>query len=369
MVTTSPLRVLELITVPIDFSGLPAFALRTVRLMDPAAVQADFLSYHVGDGRVRDEIESMGCQLHIAPSRLRHPIRYIRFASRLIRENSYAVVHAHGNSCTLAIDLLAARLGGARVRIAHSHNTTCRFTLLHYLLLPLFNRLYTHAFACGEEAGLWMFRRRPFSVIPNAIDTRQFAADAEARSAVRAEFGFGDALVLGHISNFVPAKNPLFLLEVLEEVRGKGADCRLLLVGDGPMRAELEARARTMNLSDYVCFTGARADVAQLYQAMDAFLLPSLYEGFPTVALEAQCAGLPVVMSDAVTRDCAMVDNMFYQPLDAKIWAEILLNLPGIDRIRASRNAISVITREGYDLPSTAAKLQASYLELAARQS
>lgn len=365
MVTPRPLNVLELLTVPMDFSGLPAFALRTVRRMN-ASVHADFLSYHVGDERVREEIEAIGSRLYLAPSRLRHPIRYIRYTSNLIRENGYSVVHVHGNSCTAAIDLLAAKLGGAKVRIAHSHNSTCRFTLLHRLLRPAFNRLYTCAFACGEEAGRWMFGRKPFTVIPNAIDTRHFAADASQRTDARAEFGFGDALVLGHVGNYVPAKNPLFLLEVLQRVLTLRPDAFLLLVGDGPLLSEVKRRAEAMHLTEHLRLTGARTDMPRLYQAMDALLLPSLFEGFPTVALEAQCSGLPVVLSDAITRDCAMADNMFYQPLDADRWAEILLGLPPIDRAPASEFGVAAVAREGYDLAQNAMRLQAAYLELAA---
>lgn len=363
--TDEAIRVLQLLTVPADFSGLPAFALRMTRLMDRQAVRSDFLSYHLADERVRERIEAAGSQIYIAPSRLRHPLRYIRFVASLVRRERYSIVHCHGNSRTLAIDLLAAKLGGAKVRIAHSHNSTCRFKLLHRLLTPLFNALYTHAFACGVEAGQWLFGDRLYTVVPNAIDTRQFAVLPDVRASARAEFDLGDALVLGHISNYVPAKNPFFLLDVLERTLRRRPDCHLLLVGDGPLRADVEAQAAQRGLGAHVHFAGARTDVPRLLQAMDAFLLPSLYEGFPTVALEAQCAGLPMILSDAVTRDCAMADNMFYQPLDADTWASVLLSIPLVDRVCASRQGIAAVRREGYDLPTAAAQLQSDYIEMA----
>ena len=142
------LRVLELISTPMKFNGQTLFPLRITRQMKH--VRADFLSYHLGSEEVRSEIESMGGKVHIAPHRLKHPLGYLRFTSKLIREQGYKIVHCHGNSCTLAIDLLAAKLGGAKVRIAHSHNSQCKFALLHRLLRLPFNLLYTRAMACGE---------------------------------------------------------------------------------------------------------------------------------------------------------------------------------------------------------------------------
>ena len=102
-----PVRVLELITVPADFNGLTRFPMRLMAKMDPSAVRADLLTYAVGDERIRGEIEAMGARLYVAPHRLKHPLRYMHFVASLVRENRYDIVHLHGNSCTLAIDLWA----------------------------------------------------------------------------------------------------------------------------------------------------------------------------------------------------------------------------------------------------------------------
>ena len=356
-----PVRVLELITVPADFNGLTRFPMRLIAKMDPSAVRADFLTYAVGDGRIRGDIEAMGARLYIAPHRLKHPLSYMRFVASLVRENRYDIVHLHGNSCTLAIDLWAAKRGGARVRIAHSHNTACKFTLLHRLLRPAFNALYTHAYACGDEAGRWLFGKRPFRIIPNAVDAEALTFSEPARTAVRAEFALKDEPVLGHVGNFVPAKNPLFLLEILKLL----PECRLLLAGDGPMRAEAEARAAEMGLSGRVIFVGTRGDMPRLYSAMDALLLPSLFEGFPTVALESQCAGLPTILSEAVTRDCALTDFAAFEPLDAQRWAARIRGCLGQKRSQQSAEGRRAVVRAGYDLTHLAADLQAEYLGFA----
>lgn len=360
-------RVLELVTTPMGVDdGQTLFPLRIARRL--TEVQADFLTFYVRDDRVREEVESLGGCIHVAPSRLRHPVKYIRFVSRVVRENGYRVVHAHGSSRTLAIDLLAARLGGAKVRIAHSHNTQCKFALLHRLLKPLFDSLYTHAFACGEEAGRWLFGKKPFTVIHNAIDTQAFAFDPDVRSAVRDELGLGNALVLGSVSNFSPAKNHAFLIDLFAQLLKRNPDCILVLVGDGALRSETENRAREVGIVDKIRFTGLRTDVARLLQAMDVMLLPSLHEGFPTVALEWQCAGLPVILSEHVTPDCAFVERVRFLPLEAERWVDCVLDLDDTNRKAASQSGIRALTKAGFDLRAAARSLEQEYLRFSEKQ-
>lgn len=354
------MRVLQLISTPLKLNGQTLFPLRMAKSM--TRVQSDFLSYALADERVRAEVESMGGEVFIAPHRLKHPLKYIRYVSKQVRERGYKIVHCHGNSCTLAIDLLAAKLGGAKVRIAHSHNSCCKFMLLHRVLRLPFNRLYTHAFACGEEAGRWLFHQKPFTVVRNAIDACQFAYCANVRKSMRAELGLADdEIALGCVANLLPQKNHAFLLDMYAKLIRSDPRCRLILVGDGALRETLEQQARDLGIADRVFFLGLRTDVPQLLQAMDVMLLPSLYEGFPTVALEWQAAGLPTLMSDGVTRACAFVDSVRFFPLDADEWIRAIQSTPLADRAAASREGVRAITEAGFDLTAAAAALQDDY--------
>lgn len=361
-----PLKVLELMTIPMFYDGPNQFVLRFARSMDRSQMKIDFLSFRLGDPRIRDDIEQLGSELYLSPNRLKQPLRYLHFVSSLVRRNGYDVVHCHGNSCTLAIDLLAARLGGAKVRIAHSHNSRCKFMLLHKVLRLPFDLLYTHAFACGDEAGKWLFHQKPFTVVHNAIDTRQFAYSSDVRKSVRAEFGLADdAIALGCVANFTPHKNHAFMLDMFAELVRRDPRYRLVLVGDGPLRADVEAQSERLGLSAQILFTGIRTDVPRLLQMMDVMILPSLYEGFPTVALEWQAAGLPTLMSDTTTRDCAFVDSARFVPLDAEKWVRAILSTPLADREAASREGIRAITEAGFDLTAAAAALQDDYRRFA----
>jgi len=353
------LRVLELISTPMKFNGQTLFPLRIVKQMK--RVRADFLSYSLGSDRVREEIESMGGKVYIAPHRLKHPLKYIRFTSKLIREQGYKIVHCHGNSCTLAIDLLAAKLGGAKVRIAHSHNSRCLFSALHHAMRPLFNSLYTHAMACGDDAGRWLFGKKPFTIIRNAIDVRAFAFDADTRSALRSEYNCGDKTVIGCVASFTEIKNHSFLLKAFAGVLERNRSCLLMLVGDGPLCESVKQQAQELGIADSVRFLGARSDVAQLIQMMDIMALPSLFEGFPTVALEWQCAGLSVLMSENITPDCAFTRHVHFLPLDAEAWISAILGISGIDRAAASRSGTVALSQAGYDLSAAAKALEEDY--------
>lgn len=359
----SELRVLELISTPMRFNGQTLFPLRIAKHME--RVHTDFLTYYVGDERIREEATAIGAKIHVAPSRMKNPIGYIRFVSELIRREAYSVVHCHGNSCTLAIDLLAAKLGGAKVRIAHSHNSQCRFALLHKLLRPLFNHLYTHAMACGDEAGRWLYGKKPFTVIRNAIDTRAFSFNADVRASLRKEFDCEESTVVGCVANFTEAKNHAFLLRAFADAHSRNPDLCLVLVGDGPLRESMQQLARELNIADSVHFLGLRTDVPRLLQMMDVMTLPSLFEGFPTVALEWQCSGLPVLLADTITSDCAFTRSVRFLPLDKDAWVSAMLDATTADRAAASRSGTVALAQAGYDLSTAARELEDDYFRFA----
>lgn len=359
------LRVLQLITTPLNLNGQTLFPLRISKHMK--RVRADFLSYAIIDDRVRSEIEAMGSEVFIAPHRLKHPLKYIRYVSKLVREREYSIVHCHGNSCTLVIDLLATKLGGAKVRIAHSHNSRCLYAALHRLLRLPFDRLYTHAMACGDEAGRWLFGKKPFTVVRNAIDARAFAYDESIRAALREEFSCGKNTVIGCVGSLTEVKNHAFLLNAFAGVLQRNPDYLLVLAGEGPLRETLLQQAQTLGIADRVLFLGRRADIPRLLQMMDIVALPSLFEGFPTVALEWQCAGLPALLADTITRDCAFTGNVEFLPLETDAWTDALLAVSLPDRAKASRAGIDAITRAGYDLARAAAELERDYFNFTDR--
>lgn len=178
------------------------------------------------------------------------------------------------------------------------------------LCKPLIKRYATDLFACGEEAGRWMFGTDDFKVIRNCIDVDAYAFDRVVREDARRELGISaDAPVVGHVGRFDAVKNHSFLLDVFAELLKEMPNAVLLLAGDGSLRPEMEDKARKLGIGGSVKFLGIRSDVPRLMQAMDCFVMPSLYEGLPMVLVEAQATGLPCLISDGIPRDCDIANG------------------------------------------------------------
>ena len=359
-------RVLYVVTVRLAYEGITMSALNFIRNMDRTKVHVDVASPGPVDEGIRQELESLGCAVHIIDGRLKSPAGYMLKLMQLVRRGGYDIVQAHGNSCTLAIDLMAAYLGGAKVRIAHSHNSFCKFMKAHKLLRIPFDMLYTHSFACGKEAGEWLFPGKRFTVVRNATDSRKYLFDPGVRAEYRSRLGLGNELVLGSVAGMNDQKNHMFMLAVLADLKRVRSDVKLVLVGDGPLRGDIEERVSRLGLEGDVVFTGVRRDVPQLLQAFDVMLLPSLYEGFPCVLVEWQCAGLRALVSDTVTGDADLTGLVRYLPIDKGTapWVDVLKDIrPDDDRAMTSANAVMQVRDKGYDIVRTAKDMQKFYID------
>lgn len=192
-------------------------------------------------------------------------------------------------------------------------------------------RYATHTLAASHDAGIWIFpppaeRDGGSRVLSYGIDLTPFGEQVD-EGKIRAELGIlRNAPVVGHVGRFDPQKNHAFLLDVAAEVRRRGRDVHFLLIGDGPLRGEMEQKAVQMGLGGAVHFAGIRRDVPRLMKgAMDLFLFPSLWEGLGIVVVEAQSAGVPCVISDAVPEEAAFDPRLVHRlPLaeSAGFWAE-----------------------------------------------
>ena len=312
---------------------------------------------------VAADFAGRGARAVSLPPRLRRPAAYLGALIALIREERYDLVQVHGNSCTMALELYAAKRGGAAVRVPHAHNTQCNKKLLHALLRPAFSRYRTDAFACGRAAGEWLYRDAPFTVVKNAIDTEAFAFSAETRACARAAMELGDRFTLGHVGSFSAQKNQAFLLRILSALQQWEPNAVFVMAGDGETRGAVEQSAAELGLSSAVRFLGSAADVAPLYAAMDAFVLPSLFEGLPFTLIEAQASGLPCYASDAVTREADMSGHVWYLPAGATPadWAKEIFAGGRGAREEKSRKACEGIAAAGYSLAGEAAALETWY--------
>ena len=278
----------------------------------------------------REELLADGVRIVRVQPRGAGFVRYWRALRSLMREVGFDVVWAHLPAANSIEQLLVAKQLRVPVRIAHSHGagpSGSRFAMrLHHLQRGLLSKVATHLFACSDDAARWLFPGAEARFVANVMDARRFGFDQEAREALRAELGIGASTrLLIHVGRFVEVKNHAFDVEVLAALRDAGVDAEIAFCGDGPLRESVEERLRGAGLLERAHFLGV-VDVAGYLSAADGALLPSFSEGLPYAALEAQAAQLPILVSDAVSRQAAVSHFARFLPLAAgpEAWAREL---------------------------------------------
>lgn len=226
----------------------------------------------------------------------------------------------------------------------------------------MFTKNATDLFACSEEAGKYLFKDKPFQVLKNAIDSQNFIADADTRNEIRKELGLKDKFVVGHVGRLHPQKNHDFLIDVFAEIKKKKPDAELILVATGPLEEKVKSKVVEKGLSDCVHFLGNRKDMNRIYQAMDVFVFPSLFEGLGIVAIEAQAAGVPIVCSEGLPPETDITP--IYQKLllsdGAEKWANVALEMA--QNLKAHTNMQQYVIDAGFDMDATAKYMESYYL-------
>lgn len=365
------IRILCISTNGIMNDGITSWMRTTFGVMDRTGLELVTTSFEDVSEDVVSSVEASGLSVVRVPSRKLEPRSYAVAFRRLLAEGDFDIVHVSCNSALAAFELREARKHGVPMRIAHSHNTTCQHRVADRLLRPVFYRELTDCYACGRDAGKWLFGDRPFTVIPNGKELGEWAFSPRQRKEVRAELGvsFGE-VVIGHVGRFNEQKNHAKLLRVFAKLASRSDSFRLVLVGDGELEYRTRALASELGFADRVSFLGRRDDVPRLLNAMDCMVLTSLYEGFPNVVMEWQLSGLPVVMSDAVTDDVVITPLVSQVSLSADdaVWADVVeRSLSCRDRAADSKAARAAAKEQGYDIHDDARLLRRLYAEGVAR--
>lgn len=297
---------------------------------DPAEVEVHFICDSDSNAVPTEEIEAHGGRVHIVAP-YQNIARNMADMADVFKKERFDVLHAYNSTMNL-FSLRVAKKCGIPVRISESlsmANEREPKTMVK-LILRRFSKLYaTHYMSCGEDCGRWQFGDALFEagkvdVFKTAIDSRKNAFNPDLRAKTRAELSVADdELLVGFIGRFAAQKNPMFLMEVLGELCKLNPKAKLLLIGDGEYKEQMLTYMDTNGFADRVMYLGRREDIVGFYQAMDCFLLPSLYEGLPVVGLEAQCAGADVFFSTEVTPEVAFCELGHFLPLadGAKRWA------------------------------------------------
>ena len=307
-----------------------------------------------------------GIKLLALPSRHRKPIKHYMKLLKLLRKYKYDIVHVHGSSSMMAIELTIAVLAGIRIRIAHSHNSYCNNMKLQKLLNPYFRKTYTKALSCGILAGEWLFGSKHFEVLPNGFHTEKFIFNYQERDRIRKELHAENNYIIGHIGRFNEQKNQLYLLKVFEVIAKEKEDAVLLLIGNGPDFEKIKTLVGVHPYRKRIILYGVTMNPQAMYSAMDVFAFPSKYEGFPVVLLEAQISGLPCVVSDKVTKEVDF-GSIIWESIgkEPQAFAEKILNANVVSDVERERFYEDYSERiSQYDVRATVHQLENIYSKL-----
>ena len=355
-------RVLVVITTAfVPTGGLTSVMMNYYRVIDKHQFHVDFLSTNTPPESLLSELRQQESRYYQLPPRVkRMPAYFLQLTQRC---KEYDVVHIHGNSRTTMLELLAAKRAGVRNIVIHNHTSRTSHPYINKLLAPFFKG-YHAAIACSKEAGEWLFGNE-FTILRNAIDLRKYVYHSDERTASRKAFSIqDDEFVYGHVGKIYEPKNHHFLLDIFAVLHQRQPQSKLLLVGDGVLRAQVEAHAKELNIYDAVIFAGMRTDVPQMLQAMDAFIFPSLWEGLPLSVLEAQATGLRCFLSDHISRQVAVTPSVQFLSLNdtAQHWATFIQDhLPPVDRSTLCTTNQQQMTQAGFNIQTEAKQLEKIY--------
>lgn len=340
------------------------------RHMDRTKIQYDFICDSDSNGIPKEEIESLGGRVYIV-SPYKKILPHLLDTYKILKENKYQAMHAFDNTLNV-FPLFLGWLTGVRVRISESiskGDKNEKKTLLKYALRP-FSRCFANYFMANSiDCGIWQFGQNAYkkgdiSIFKTVINADENAFDPILREKTRKQFNWEDKVVYGFIGRYVDQKNPLFLIDIFYELLKKQNNSVLVMIGFGELKNDIERKIQKYGIQDDVVDLGRRDDIKQFYNAFDAFLLPSLYEGMPVVGIEAQCAGLPVFFSKNITEETTASELANYIGLDEQPerWADKIIRIVN-DNLSNRRSYTEEIKESGFDSLNEALRMQKYYLE------
>lgn len=343
--------------------GIESMVLNYYRNIDKKNLQIDFVFFGEGEGICDEELREKGSRLFHLPIKSKHYIKSKKEMKRLLLKEKYDIVHANLNAAGIFSALKIAKQCKVPIRIAHAHSTNHGTTnklrwIWNDFARKRISKYSTHNFACSDLAGVWYFGKE-YTIVPNAIEVERYLFNPLIRKEIRDQYDVKDKFVIGHVGNLGYPKNQSFLVDIFEEISKTNTDAELWLIGEGNDLKFLKEKVEALNLASKVKFLGRRDDVNRLLQGMDVFVLPSFFEGFPVVAVEAITSDLPCVISDTITKMVQITDKVRMLPLieGKEKWAEMIYEEKGLNR----GNTLNLITEKGFNIKIEAKKLENFY--------
>ncbi len=316
-----------------NLGGIETYLYNLVKNSDNKRYQFDFLFANENEMALENEIKELGCHIYKVTPRYINRKKHIQEIQEIFK-NNYDYIHYNIMSFSWFEPITIASQTNSKI-IIHSHcsridrNVSFKTRMLHKLgKLKIRNISYLRV-ACGQDAGKFIFKDKKFTIFNNGIDVEKFKYDKKNRKDIREEFGIKENETLyGLVAAFLPVKNHNFLIDVFREINNIDNSSKLILIGEGKLKKEIEEKVRNLNIDNKVIFTGKRKDVNKFYSAMDILIMPSFSEGLSMSLIEAQANGLKCYTSDNIDRNSNITGNVEFLSLDkgAEFWAKYIYN-------------------------------------------
>jgi glycosyltransferase involved in cell wall biosynthesis len=289
----------------------------------------------------KNQIEELGGEIHFIHPKSRTIRTFMDWVKLLKAQKNYDdTVYFNLYYLSWFVPVILAKLYGYRI-ILHAHNNQIQGGVLKKAV-HAFNRMLQKPMNVirltnSELSAKLFFGNKNAELIYNAIDTKRFSYNENIRMELREKLKVRDKNLYGFSGRMAPPKNPFFLMDVFAEISKIDTNAAFLVCGSGEMMDEVQTKASALGI--HVIFTGTVTNIEDYYQAMDCYILPSVFEGLGIVLIEAQCSGLPCVASAEVIPEIVKVtDLMNFVNLDmgAEKWAKIC-----VESINVKKNARS----------------------------
>lgn len=353
-----------------DSGGKKNLIMEYYRHIDRSKVQFDFICDCDSQAIPEQEIKSLGGRVYkISPyQRIFDNMSDMR---RIFKKNKYPVVHAYNSTMNL-FSMAVAKQCNIPVRISESlsmaHEGDWK-TILKKMLRPMSKCFANYYMSCGNDCGRWQFGDKLFDsgkvdVFKTVINTESNVYNLELREKTRKEFGWEDKIVIGHIGRFTAQKNSVYMIEIFGAIAKKEPKAVLCLIGNGELKKDMLSKVKELGIESQVDYLGRREDIQQFYNAMDCFILPSLYEGLPVVGLEAESCGLPMFFSTEVAREANACELGHFISLNEScdMWANKILRVTK-KNMSIRRSHAKEVKAAGFDSASEALRLQKYYFD------
>lgn len=313
-----------------NMGGIENFYLNYYRKFNFDLIDVSFIC--AGKSMAYEQEIKINSKIYYVENWKNNIIKYYKSVKKVLKDNKFDIAHINMLSCANIIPAKLCRKAKIKEIIIHSHNGNVPKGILRKILNKVnknkLQKISTLNLSCSDLAGKWMFSNKPFRILPNQISFSKFSFDMKKRIKIRAMYGIAeDTVVYGHVGRFSEQKNQIFLINIINTIRTINRDVKFVFIGDGELIDNFKIKMRELGLSDFIIFTGMIPNTADYYNAFDCFLLPSLFEGLPLVALEAQVNQLPCFVSEKISPEVKISKNIEMLKLVETDWIEKLRNI------------------------------------------